>query len=97
VGAGLDGDDRPTVISSDWVEGERRSTIVRADGSTFAVTVPAMGMDECNDGIEWPHEWITGDGGGRHPMGLAQLQRAVLHTRAVEPTLVTRRAEQEAH
>jgi hypothetical protein len=97
VDAGPDGDDRPTVISSEWVGGERRSTIVRADGSTFAVTVPAMGMDEGNDSVEWAHDWITGDGGGRHPMGLSQLHRAVLCGWAEEPALGTRRAEQEAH
>jgi hypothetical protein len=59
------------------VAGERRSTIVRPDGSTFAVTVPAGGMDACAD-AEWANDWIAGDKGPRHPPGLSLLHRAVL-------------------
>jgi hypothetical protein len=60
------------------VGGERRSTIVRPDGSTFVVTVPAGGMDASADDAEWAHDWIAGDRGPGRPTGLSRLQRAIL-------------------
>jgi hypothetical protein len=60
------------------VAGGRRSTILRPDGSTFAVTVPAGGMDESADDAEWAHDWIAGDRGAHRPSGLSLLHRAVL-------------------
>jgi hypothetical protein len=70
--------ERPTIASTEWVSGGRRSIIVRPDGSTFAVTVPAGGMDESADDAEWAHDWIAGDRGPHRPPGLSLLHRAVL-------------------
>jgi hypothetical protein len=69
---------RPTILSSEWVGGERRSTIRRADGSTFAVTVPLLGMDECSDDVDWPRHWIADDGERQDAPGLLRLHQAVL-------------------
>jgi hypothetical protein len=70
--------DRPAIVSSELVRGERRSVIVRADGSTFVVTVPAMGMDECADGIDWQHDWISDDGEPPPLSRFSLLHRAVV-------------------
>ncbi|MBF6556281.1 MAG: hypothetical protein IVW52_08920 [Acidimicrobiales bacterium] len=86
--------ERPTIVSSEWVEGERRSTILRPDGSTFAVTVPAGGMDESADDAEWGHEWIAGDRGPHRPAGLWLLHRAVLADLCDGPFVEAGRSEQ---
>jgi hypothetical protein len=65
-------------VSIECVDGERRSTILRADGSTLEVTVPAMGMEECTDGVDWPQRWVGGDRERHSAAGLAVLSRLVL-------------------
>ena len=87
---------RPIIVSIERVQGERRSTVLRPDGSTFAVTIPAMGMDECTDHVEWPREWITHEGEPRTPTGLSLLHYAVLADLHDERMIGSCRAEQEA-
>ncbi len=54
---------RPVILSSLGNRGERVSTVVRADGSVFTVTVPRHGMDSptLRSGPEDP--WISNDTG----------------------------------
>jgi hypothetical protein len=92
---GSDVEFRPTIVGSEWVRGERRSTIRRPDGSTFTVTVPPIGMDECTDGVHWPHGWITGGREPHAPSGLLQLHRAVVVELHETPPLDMVVAEQE--
>jgi hypothetical protein len=77
------------------VAGERRSTILRPDGSTLAVTVPAGGMDESDDSAGWGHDWITG-AVEPCPPGLTLLHRAVLVDLSDGPSIETCRSGREA-
>ena len=84
------------MISIEWVAGRRRSTVLRPDGSTFAVTVPAGGMDESTDDAEWANAWTTRARDPRGSSGLSLLHRAVLADLCDGPFVEAGRSGQQA-
>jgi hypothetical protein len=70
------GGDRPTVHCTGWLRGFRISRVLRPDGSSFTVTVPALGVAEGTEHLAPHHRWITEDGGRRPPSHAALLRLA---------------------
>jgi len=54
---------RPRILSREWRGGERISHVLRADGSVFTVTVPALGVYDHTEHLAPQHPWISADRG----------------------------------
>ena len=70
---------RATVLRCEQVGGRRISILLRPDGTTFTVTVPAGGMDACEvAGDTGPGAaWIIDDGAEREPSAASLHQLAL--------------------
>ena len=69
---------RATVLSCEQVGGRRISTLLRPDGTTFTVTVPAGGIDTCEAAGDTGTggAWIAEDGAPRQPSAASLLRLA---------------------
>jgi hypothetical protein len=65
LGAGRSPVSRPTIVSVTEIGSRRISTVRRADGSAFTVTVPAGGIDARPDPTHSGAPWIREHGGCR--------------------------------
>ncbi|MGP0110740.1 MAG: hypothetical protein ACLPR9_18110 [Acidimicrobiales bacterium] len=70
---------RATVLRCEQVGGRRISTLLRPDGTTFTVTVPAGGMDayEVAGDTGTGAAWIIDDGAEREPSAASLHQLAL--------------------